>query len=166
LKRDAVWIQSGIVVRLIRIVERNISGSPMKLATPIIDSSRRISSASPCEKPPNAHASSAAARKTTSHPSGPPWTRTPSARPTTRITSAWIIAVIPARTIWESTIDTRLTGVVRKRLITWRLRSSIIAIPLHVAPKNAFITITPGARNSTYEPAPARRVGTFENSWP
>ena len=116
--------------------------------------------------PPNADASSAAARNTTSQPSAPPCTRTPSASPTTRITSAWIIAVKPARTICESTIERRLTGVVRKRSTTERSRSSIIDMPLHVAPKNAFITITPGARNSTYEPAPPRSVGTREKSCP
>jgi len=65
------------------------------------------------------------------------------------MTSAWIIAVSPARTICDSTIESLLTGVVRKRSITERLRSSIIDMPLHVAPKKAFMTITPGARNST-----------------
>ncbi len=61
--------------------------------------------------------------------------------------TAWIAAVIAERTICEMTIDERRTGVVRKRSITSRSRSWIIAIPLHVAPKKAFMTTIAGARN-------------------
>ena len=77
-----------------------------------------------------------------------------------------IAAVRAERTICERTIDRRDAGVARNRSTTLWSRSAIIDMPLHVAPKNAFITITPGARNSTYEPAPPRSELTFVNSWP
>ena len=67
---------------------------------------------------------------------------------------AWIAAVIAERTIWETTSDDRRTGVVRNRSITSRSRSWIIAIPLHVAPKKAFITTIAGARKVMYEVVP------------
>ena len=56
------------------------------------------------------------------------------------------MAVTAARTTWEATSAVRLTGVARKRGITSRSRSVIIAIPLQVAPKNAFMTTIAGAR--------------------
>src|SRR5579885_3386124 len=46
-------IQPGISATVTRIDERNISGMPTKFAAAIIDASRRISSAIPCEKPAN-----------------------------------------------------------------------------------------------------------------
>ena len=49
-------------------------------------------------------------------------------------------AVSAERTICETTSETRLTGVARKRAITSRSRSLTIAIPLQVAPKKAFMT--------------------------
>jgi len=81
----------------------------------------------------------------------------------------WIIAISPARTTCEAMSAKRLTGVARKRGITSRSRSLIIAMPLHVPPKNAFITTIAGARNVMYEvvpkPPPGRLV-TLLNSWP
>ena len=79
---------------------------------------------------------------------------------------AWMNAISPERTTCESTIESRLAGVARNRSTTCRSRSVIIAIPAHVPPKKAFMTTIPGRRNSMYEPAPPRRVGTREKSWP
>ena len=62
---------------------------------------------------------------------------------------AWIKAVSPERTTCESTIESRLAGVARKRETTLRSRSLIIAIPAQVPPKKAFMTTIPGVRNST-----------------
>ncbi len=44
--------------------------------------------------------------------------------------------------------ELRFAGETRKRSITPRSMSSIIAMPLQPAEKNAVITITPGVRNS------------------
>src|SRR3978361_1714075 len=72
LNFEATSIQRGIADGGMRIEEMNINGRPMKLAAAIIDACVRTSSAMPCERPANAIASNAAARKTTSHPSAPP----------------------------------------------------------------------------------------------
>ena len=56
---------------------------------------------------------------------------------------------MPARTTCERMIAKRDTGVARKRSITCRSRSVIIAIPDQLPPKNAFMQMIPGARNST-----------------
>ena len=68
--------------------------------------------------------------------------------------SAWIVAISAARMTCEATSANRLTGVARKRGITSRSRSEIIAMPLHVPPKNAFITTIAGARNVMYDVVP------------
>ena len=83
----------------------------------------------------------------TSQPSTPVCTRTPSAKATTRMITAWIAAVSAERTICERTIAKRDAGAARKRSTTLWSRSLIIDMPLHVAPKNAFITTIAGARN-------------------
>ena len=57
-------------------------------------------------------------------------------------------AVTPARTTWERMIASRDAGAARKRSITWRSRSEIIAIPDHEPPKKAFMQMIPGVRNS------------------
>jgi len=76
--------------------------------------------------------------------------------------------VIPARTTCESTIANREAGAARKRSITFRSTSVIIAIPDHIPPKKAFMQMIPGARNSMYVPADAECpwAPTFLNSCP
>ena len=98
--------------------------------------------------PANALFISIAASSTTAQPAAPACTRTPSSSATSRMMIPWISAVSAERTIWETTSDTRLTGVARKRGITSRSRSLTIAIPLQVAPKKAFMITIAGARNS------------------
>jgi hypothetical protein len=166
LNRATDCIQPGITRCWIRIDERNINGSPTKLAAAIIVASRRTSSAIPCEMPANTIATSAPITSTTSQPAAPPCTRTPSASPTSRMISACTIAVSPARTTCERTIDRRLAGVARNRDTTLRSRSVIIDMPAQVPPKNAFMTTIPGNRNSMYVLALPRRAGTRENSCP
>ncbi len=139
----------------------------MKFATAIIVASRRVSRAIACEIPANALLTSTAATMIVSQPRMPVWTRTPSASATTRITIAWIAAVRAERTIWERIRENREAGVARKRSTTLWSRSAIIDMPLHVAPKNAFMTTIAGARNVMYDvvPKPPSRV-TFLNSCP
>ena len=86
-------IQPGMSATVTRIEERNIKGIPIMFETAIIDACFRISSATPCEKPEKTPASSADAARTVNQPSTPPWTRTPSASPTSRMTSACTKAV-------------------------------------------------------------------------
>ena len=71
------------------------------------------------------------------------------------------------RTICDSTIESRDAGVARNRSTTLRSRSAIIDMPLHVAPKKAFMTTIAGARNVMYEvvPKPPSLV-TFLKSCP
>ncbi len=162
-----VCIQSGICLSAIIVDERKRSGRPMKFATAIIVASRRVSNAIACETPANALLTRTAARMIVSQPSAPVCTRTPRPYETSRITTAWIAAVSAERTICESTSENREAGVARKRSITLWSRSAIIDMPLHVAPKNAFMTTIAGARNVMYDvvPKPPRRV-TFLNSCP
>jgi hypothetical protein len=144
----------------------NMSGSPTKLAAAIIDASLRTSRAMPCERPANAIARRAAAPSTTSHPAMPPCTRTPSARPSDRSRSAWITAMIPARTTCERMIASLEAGAARKRSMTWRSRSLIVAMPDQLPPKKAFMQMIPGVRNWMYVDAPPRSAPTREKSCP
>jgi hypothetical protein len=147
-------IQPGICAFAFIVVERKSSGRPMKFATAIIVASRRVSSAIAWEIPAKALFTRIAARMITPQPSIPVWMCTPSAYETTRMITAWIAAVIAERTICESTIERRDAGVARNRSTTLWSRSAIIDMPLHVAPKNAFITTIAGARNVMYELVP------------
>ena len=86
------------------------------------------------------------------------------------MTIPWITAVNAERTICETTSDTRLTDVGRKRGITSRSRSLTIAIPLHVAPKRKAVMITiAGVRKVMYDAVrkpPLGRCVTRLNSCP
>ena len=165
LKLAVDCIQSGIWERAIIVVERKSSGSPMKFATAIIVASRRVSSAIACEMPANALFTRIAARMITSQPSAPVWMRTPSAVATSRMITAWIAAVSAERTICERTSEKRDAGVARNRSTTLWSRSAIIDMPLHVAPKNAFMTTIAGARNVMYDvvPKPPSRVTLWKS---
>ena len=103
----------------------------------------------------------AAATSNTTTPGAPPCTRTPRARPTTRMTIAWMKAISPERTTCERTIESRLAGVARKRSTTWRSRSVIIAMPAHVPPKKAFMITIAVAMNSKYDVVPNPPPGRF-----
>ena len=55
-----VALRPGMSANVTRMDERNINGIPTKFAAAIIDDSRRINSAIPCEKPANTAQRSAA----------------------------------------------------------------------------------------------------------
>jgi hypothetical protein len=137
-----------MTARAMRMVERNMSGSPMKFATAIIVASFRVSSATPCEMPAKPAATSIATARMTTQPAKPLATRAPIAYPTTSRISPWIAACTAARISCENTSELRRAGVARKRSITPRSMSVTIDMPAHVPAKNAFMTTTPGRKKS------------------